>query len=512
MNATAPAGKTRPAVGARRRAGTGRVAVVYDHLVPYTLGGAERYYWALARGFAADRPATYVTWRYGEQACEHRDAVEILGVARAHHGDRLVRDRMLPKVWFAIAILWHLLRHGDRYEVVHCACFPHLALVAASLGLLPHRRTKLIADWHEVIPREAWRRRLGPVGYLGYCAQRLAIPVGDAAITFSELHRERLRSHGRRGTVRVVPEFPPDGDVVPGRRMERRPLIVFAGRLVPEKRPHIVIQTLAELRRADPGWRAELFGTGPEEPRLRREIARLGLEGKARLAGFAPWSEVSEALAQARALVLPTTREGFGLIVLEAAAHGVPAVLVREPDNAATEFVEQNVNGLVCDSAAPAELASAVLKLVSDRRIHARTFECYRRQSKIYNLQNAVERLTELHRELDAAPAGQRIDHREGEASRAASARSPNNRVATASGAKRWANIRPAAPTIRARSRSRRKTAIASASCSGPADSSTRVPVSPSRTASGVPPTRVATTGTPAQLASRMAPLRASRP
>jgi glycosyltransferase involved in cell wall biosynthesis len=348
---------------------------------------------------------SYVTWRYGEQAREHRAGVEVVGVARARHGNRLVRDRMLPKVWFAIAVFGHLLRHGGRYEVVHCACFPHLALLAAFLGLLPHRRTKLIADWHEVIPREAWLRRLGRVGFLGYCAQQLVIRVGDAAITFSELHRERLRSHGRRGTVRVVPEFPPDGDVVPSLELERRPLIVFAGRLVPEKRPVIVLETLAELLRVDHEWRAELFGTGPEEPRLRREIARLGLEGKARLGGFAPWPEVSAALAQARALVLPTTREGFGLIVLEAAAHGVPTVLVREPDNAATELIERNVNGLVCDSAAPAEIARAVLELASDGRIHARTLECYRRQLKIYSLQNAVERLTELHRDLGAGPS-----------------------------------------------------------------------------------------------------------
>jgi hypothetical protein len=46
-----------------------------------------------------------------------------------------------------------------------------------------------------------------------------------------------------------------------------------------------------------------------------------------------------------------------------------------------------------------------VLELVSDQRIHARTLEWYRRQSKIHTLQNAVERLTELHRELDAVPA-----------------------------------------------------------------------------------------------------------
>ncbi len=380
---------------------TGRVALVYDHLAPYTLGGAERYYWTLARGLAAGGPVTYVTWRYGDQARELRDGVEIVGVAPAHHGDRLVRDRMLPKLRFAAAVWWHFLRHGARYDVVHCACFPHVALIAAAVGLAPHRATKLIADWHEVIPRETWRRRLGAVGELGYLVQRLAIPAGEAAITFSRLHRDRLRSEGRRGHVRVVPEFLPEGAPVPAMlRVEREPLIVFAGRLVAEKRPHLVLSALAELRRADPAWRATIFGTGPEDGRLRSEIVRLGLQDATQMTGFAPWSELSSSLARASALVLPTEREGFGLIVLEAAAHGVPIVLVREPDNAATELVEQHVNGWVCDSADPRELAAAVLRLSTDTAIHARTLDWYHRIAPIYTLQNALEQLNALHREL----------------------------------------------------------------------------------------------------------------
>ncbi|MHB8695748.1 MAG: glycosyltransferase family 4 protein [Solirubrobacteraceae bacterium] len=380
---------------------TGRVALVYDHLAPHSLGGAERYYWTLARGLAATRPVTYVTWRYGDQAREVRKGVEIIGVAPAHHGDRLVRDRMLPKLRFAAAVWWHFLRHGGRYEVVHCACFPHVALIAAAIGLAPHRATSLIADWHEVIPRKSWRRRLGVVGELGYLTQRLAIPAGEAAITFSRLHRDRLRSEGRRGLVRVVPEFLPEGAPVPTMLgAERESLIVFAGRLVAEKRPHLVLSALAELRRADPAWRAMIFGTGPEEGRLHAEIVRLGLQDAAQMTGFAPWSELSASLARASALVLPTEREGFGLIVLEAAAHGLPSVLVREPDNAATELVEQSVNGWVCDSADPRELAAAVLRLSTDAGIHSRTLDWYHRIAPTHTLQNALEQLDGLHQEL----------------------------------------------------------------------------------------------------------------
>ena len=52
-------------------------------------------------------------------------------------------------------------------------------------------------------------------------------------------------------------------------------------------------------------------------------------------------------------LVLPSRREGYGLVVVEAAALGTPSVVVRGPDNAATELVEDGKNGFVAPSADP---------------------------------------------------------------------------------------------------------------------------------------------------------------
>jgi glycosyltransferase involved in cell wall biosynthesis len=48
--------------------------------------------------------------------------------------------------------------------------------------------------------------------------------------------------------------------------------------------------------------------------------------------------------------VLPSRREGYGLVVVEAASLGTPSVLVRDPDNAATELIEDGVNGFVVDA------------------------------------------------------------------------------------------------------------------------------------------------------------------
>ena len=59
--------------------------------------------------------------------------------------------------------------------------------------------------------------------------------------------------------------------------------------------------------------------------------------------------------------MLPSRREGYGLVVVEASAAGTPSVVVRDPDNAATELVEDGVNGVVAPSASADDLANAIV-------------------------------------------------------------------------------------------------------------------------------------------------------
>lgn len=381
----------------------GRVAFVYDHLYPVSVGGAERYYWTLARALAQEVPVTQIVPPLWEgRRVREEGGVEQIGVGSA--GDGLYT----AKLAFAAGVFVHLALRGGRYRVVHASCFPAVAVLAAQFALLPHRRTKLVVDWHEVLPRSSWRRRRGRLGDLGWYAQRAAVACGAVAVTFSRMHERRLRDVGRRGAVRVLPEFPPE-DEAPASPGEgagagtRERLVVFAGRLVGEKRAHLVPEVLAELEAADPGWRAIVFGSGEDYDRVIEHARAAGVSDRLTMAGFAPWEEVSRAMARGAALVFPTTREGFGLVVLEAAAHGLPAVLVDEPDNAAVELIEEGVNGHVCATADPGEQARAVLALVQDPEIHTRTREWYERARERYSVPNALRELRALHDEFTGA-------------------------------------------------------------------------------------------------------------
>jgi glycosyltransferase involved in cell wall biosynthesis len=109
--------------------------------------------------------------------------------------------------------------------------------------------------------------------------------------------------------------------------------------------------------------RAEIFGDGPERPNVLELIAAKGLDGTVDAPGFVDGDVVDRALDRALCLVLPSSREGYGLVVLESLSRGTPAVVVRDEDNAASEFIEDGENGFVAPSASADDLARAIVQV-----------------------------------------------------------------------------------------------------------------------------------------------------
>ena len=62
-------------------------------------------------------------------------------------------------------------------------------------------------------------------------------------------------------------------------------------------------------------------------------------------------------------MVAPSRREGYGLVVIEAAARGTPSIVVAGEDNAAVELIEDGVNGVVAPTAGVEDLAAAILRV-----------------------------------------------------------------------------------------------------------------------------------------------------
>ena len=340
-----------------------RICLVYDCLFPHTVGGAERWYANVARRLADDgHEVTYLTLRQWD------GDPGVAGVRVRAVGPRMAlytpggRRRILPPLVFGLGVLLHLLARGRRYEVVHTASFPFFSLLAAAL-LRPLHRFRLVVDWHEVWTAEYWREYLGPVaGPIGTFVQSLCLRAPQRAFCFAQLHAERLRACRVNGPVAVL-EGEYDGPLDARSPVPAEPVVVFAGRHIPEKRVPALVPAIARARESVPGLRCMVFGDGPERGAAERAIRDAGLDEIVEMRGFVDPETVDAALRTALCMVLPSRREGYGMVVVEASAAATPSVVVRDPDNAATELVEPGVNGFVAESASPEDLAAAIVQV-----------------------------------------------------------------------------------------------------------------------------------------------------
>jgi glycosyltransferase involved in cell wall biosynthesis len=210
--------------------------------------------------------------------------------------------------------------------------------------------------------REYWREYLGRLGEIGRLVQRACIRVRQRAQCFSRLYADRLRAEGFEGEITMLAGAY-DGPLQAPAAVPAEPRVVFAGRHIPEKGVPSIPPAIGVLHERMPEIRATIFGDGPEREATRREIERLGLREVVALPGFVTSEEIDDALARALCLLLPSRREGYGLVVVEAAAHGTPSVVVSGPDNAAVELVQDGVNGVVAADTSPRGLADAIARV-----------------------------------------------------------------------------------------------------------------------------------------------------
>jgi glycosyltransferase involved in cell wall biosynthesis len=343
-----------------------RICLVYDCLFPHTVGGAERWYANLAERLAQDgHDVTYLTLRQWDRderpQIDPRVRVVAVGPRMALYTPD-GRRRIVPPLVFGLGVFAHLLAHPRRYDVVHTCAFPYFSLLAAAL-VRPVGRFGLVVDWFEVWSRSYWRDYLGGLGgRVGELVQRLCALVPQRAFCFSELHAKRLRGEGLRGPITVLRGLYVGASEPPQAR-EADPMVLFAARLIPEKQVTLGVAAMKLAAERIAGLSGEFLGDGPERGALDAAIAEHDLEGVVSARGFTEASVLDAEMRRALCMLLPSRREGYGMVVVEAAARATPSVVVAGEDNAASELIEEGVNGTVAERSDPQSVADAIVRV-----------------------------------------------------------------------------------------------------------------------------------------------------
>lgn len=317
-------------------------------------GGSEVYVENVATALAAaGHDVTILCAAHGNAPAD--EVVD--GVAFVRRGSKL---GVYPR-----ALMHQLARRSGRFDVVVDVQngIPFASTLAG--------RTPVVVLVHHV-HREQWPVVYGPVrSRIGWWLESKAAPLlyrRCSYVAVSRATRDELVELGvREDAVTVIH----NGVQRPVRDPEpaAEPRIVVLGRLVPHKRVEHVLEAAAELRGRHPSMRVRVVGDGWWADELAEAARALGVDDLVDFLGFADEETKHEELARAWVLALPSLKEGWGLVVMEAAGYAVPTVGYAAAGGVA-ESVVDGVTGLLADD--QAGFTAAIDALLSDPGLRRR--------------------------------------------------------------------------------------------------------------------------------------------
>jgi phosphatidyl-myo-inositol dimannoside synthase len=160
-------------------------------------------------------------------------------------------------------------------------------------------------------------------------------------------------------------------------RSEDPVLLTVASFISPRKGHDVIVRALPVIRESVPGARWVTIGDGPLRTEVERSAAAEGVDGAATFLGRVDDAERDRWLDRARVFCMPSRLpeagvggEGFGIVYLEAGAHGLPVIGGRVAG--ALDAVVDGTTGLLVDPADHMAVAAAAIELLSDRGLAER--------------------------------------------------------------------------------------------------------------------------------------------
>ncbi|MFA6299837.1 MAG: stealth conserved region 3 domain-containing protein, partial [Nocardioides sp.] len=201
--------------------------------------------------------------------------------------------------------------------------------------------------------------------------------------------------------IAVVPNPLPIG-FAPRSRLDQ-PLIMAAGRIVPEKQFSKLVQAFGEIADQIPEWRLRVWGEGSQRGEVQRQVRKWRLFDRVELPG--PTTAMPREWAKASICAITSRTEGFPLVAQEAMAAGVPVVSF-DCASGPRELIEHERNGLLVGPESISGMAAALLRLATDDDLRLRLGEGALRSSRQYAADSVAERWHRVFADARARRAG----------------------------------------------------------------------------------------------------------
>ena len=339
-----------------------KICLINDTVYPYFVGGAPKRVWEIAKRLA--QREHQVHW-FGMKYWDGEDILQSMGVYL--HGvynaqEIYIQGKRSIKqaVYFAYKLLGPLLR--EKFDIIDSSNFPYFPCFPAKLHSII-KGSNFVVTWHEVWDKY-WYEYLGKKGVFGLLVERLLAQSSKNMIVVSERTKESLSSIGYRGNTYVVNNGIDYQEINSVNSANEHSDVICASKLLKHKNIDLLIRSIALLKKRMTNIKCNIIGDGPEKSRLEQLVRDLNLNKNVFFLGLLDDSkEVFSYLKSSSVFALPSMREGFGIVFIEANACGLPVVTIKHPQNAAGDLIVNGENGYTCDNTEE-DLASKIISAI----------------------------------------------------------------------------------------------------------------------------------------------------
>ena len=343
-----------------------KIALVYDATYPYVKGGGEKRFHEMGLELVQQG---YEVHLYGMKFWDgpkviKKDGLYLHGIGKARplykkNGQRSIAQALL----FGFSCLKLL---GEDFDTIDCCGFPYFSLFSCKIVTILKRKP-LYATWHEVWGKSYWQQYLGWFGLAGYWVEFWATKLPSTFIAVSDHTAEQLRTtFNPKQPIHVVENGIRSAEIQATAASKQSSDVIYVGRLVAFKHIDILIRAIVVLVKTLPNIRLIIIGDGPQKTSLENLTTKLQLQKNVTFMGFIDThASIIATMKASQVFVLPSSREGFSIVAVEANASGLPVVTVNEKNNAAQKLITAKNGLVVALSAKP--LAAAIAELLSKK-------------------------------------------------------------------------------------------------------------------------------------------------
>ncbi|MBZ2166565.1 glycosyltransferase family 4 protein [Methanobacterium spitsbergense] len=375
-----------------------KIAFIYDAVYPWVKGGAEKRVYELAKRLAQRGNEVHwysIGWWWPENGKKDMviDGIHLHGVSNPINLYSDDRRSIKEALLFALKLFTPIMK--EKFDVVDCQGFPFFSCFTAKIHSMTGK-SRLIITLHEVWG-DYWYEYLGKLGIFGKFIERTMLGLTDNLITVSYKTQKDLREIKKSEKSIVIPNGIDFNHIQSIKPSEEISDIIFAGRLIKEKNVDILIKSIQIVKQKIPNVRCMIVGDGPERSKLEELSFNLKIQDNIEFMGFTEnYNDLIGYMKSSSVFVLPSIREGFGIVVIEANACGLPVVVVNHKMNAAVDLVQDGINGFKAD-ALPEDIADKIIKSIENKeKMESKCID----NSEEYDWNKIVDALEKVYMEI----------------------------------------------------------------------------------------------------------------